>query len=71
MGRADGDETSGVDLRTTTKYLGGKEMRRRRKCDVRFSLVKKDECRSEEVVEDGSAPCKSVASVGPFRFQKG
>ena len=35
-------ETLGVDLRTGVKKLGAKEKARRKKCKVRFSLIKKN-----------------------------
>ena len=35
-------DTLGVDLRTRVKKLGGKEKARRRKCKVRFSIIKKN-----------------------------
>ena len=38
---ADNVETLGVDLRTRVKSLGAKEKARRKKCKVRFSLIKK------------------------------
>ena len=38
---AESVETLGVDLRTQTKQLGAKEKARRKKCDVRFSLIRK------------------------------
>ena len=34
-------ETLGVDLRTRTKQLEAKERSRRKKCEVRFSLIRK------------------------------
>ena len=34
-------ENLGVDLRMSTKQLGAKEKPRRKKCDVRFSLIRK------------------------------
>ena len=34
-------ETLGVDLRTRVKRLGAKENARRKKCNVRFSIIKK------------------------------
>ena len=40
---ADSVETLGVDLRTRVKKLGAKEQARRKKCKVRFSLIKKNE----------------------------
>ena len=39
---ATGVETLGVYLRTRTKQLGAKEKTRRKKCNVRFSLVMKN-----------------------------
>ena len=38
---ADSVETLGVDLRARVKRLGVKEKARRKKCKVRFSLIKK------------------------------
>ena len=40
--KADSVETLGVDLRTRVKRLGAKEKARRKKCKVRFSLIKKN-----------------------------
>ena len=39
---AESVETLGVDLRTRIKTLGAKEKTRRRKCKVRFSIIKKN-----------------------------
>ena len=39
---ADSVETLGVDLRTSVKRLGAKEKARRKKCNVRFSVIKKN-----------------------------
>ena len=39
---ADSVETLGVDLRTRVKRLGAKEKARRKKCKLRFSLIKKN-----------------------------
>ena len=39
---ADSVDTLGVDLRTRIKKLEAKEKTRRKKCRVRFSLVKKN-----------------------------
>ena len=39
---ADSVETLGVDLRTRVKRLGAKEKARRKKCQVRFSIFKKN-----------------------------
>ena len=41
MTLADSVETLGVDLRTRVKRLGAKEKARRKKCKVRFSIIKK------------------------------
>ena len=38
---ADSVETLGADLRTRVKNLGAKEKARKKKCKVRFSLIKK------------------------------
>ena len=38
---ADSFETLGIDLRTRVKSLGAKEKARRKKCRMRFSLIKK------------------------------
>ena len=35
-------ETPGVDLRTRTTQLGAKEKARRKRCEVRFSLIMKN-----------------------------
>ena len=39
---ADSVDILGVDLRTRVKKLGAKEKARRKKCRVRFSLIKKN-----------------------------
>ena len=39
---ADSVETLGVDLRTRVRKLGAEEKARRKKCKVRFSIVKKN-----------------------------
>ena len=41
MAMADSVETRGVNLRTRVKKLGAEEKTRRKKCKVRFSLIKK------------------------------
>ena len=38
---ADSVETVGVDLRTRVKRLGANEQARRKKCKLRFSIIKK------------------------------
>ena len=40
---ADSVKTLGVDLRTRVKRLGAKEKARRKKCNVRFSIIKNNE----------------------------
>ena len=50
---ADSVETLGVDLRTSVKRLGAKEKARRRKCKVRFLIVKKNKASLEELHESG------------------
>ena len=39
---ADSVGTLGVDLRTRVKRLGAKEKARRKRCKVRFSIIKED-----------------------------
>ena len=73
-------ETLGVDLRTRTKQLVAKEKARRRKCDVRFSLVFRNlvfqknymTTGCEEVVEDGFGSCESLVrtSRGHCAYRK-
>ena len=61
-------ETLGVDLGTQTKQLGTKEKARRKKCNVRLPLIKKNrifqkkqnESRCEKAVEDWLGSCESV-----------
>ena len=50
---ADNVETLGVDLRSKIKRLGAKEKARRKKCRVRFSLIKKDEAFQKEELQEG------------------
>ena len=40
---ADSVETLGIDLRTRAKKLGAKEEARRRTCELRFSIIMKNE----------------------------
>ena len=47
MTMADDVETLGVDLRARVKRLGVKEKARRKKCKVRFSLIKKNKAFQE------------------------
>ena len=44
-------ETLGVDLGTRVKRLGAKEKARRRKCKVRFSLIRKNEAFQKKLHE--------------------
>ena len=67
---ADSVETLGVDLRTRVKKLGAKEKARRKKCTVRFSLVKKNKAfqknctkvRVKKVVASGYDASKDLGS---------
>ena len=58
---ADSVETLGVDLRTRVKRLGAKEKARRKKCKVRFSIIKKNKSFPEEQHEGGR---QEVAACG-------
>ena len=46
-------ETLGVDLRTKVKRLGAKEKARRKKCNVRFFLMKKNKAIQKSYVKVG------------------
>ena len=67
---ADSVETLGVDLRTGVKRLGVKEKAKRKKCKMRFSLIKKNKAfqmnymkmGSQEVATSGYGACKDVES---------
>ena len=50
---ADSVETLGVDLRTRVKKLGAKEKARRKKCKVRFSLIKKNKAFQKNCMKVG------------------
>ena len=50
---AESVETLGVDLRTRVKRSGAKEKARRRKCRVRFSLIKKNKAFQKSCVKVG------------------
>ena len=54
---AESVETLGVDLRTRVKRLAVKEKARRKKCKVRFSLVKKNEAFQKNYMRVGSRSC--------------
>ena len=58
---ADSVETLGVDLRTGVKKLGVKEKARRKKCKVRFSLIKKRKTFQKRYMKVG---VKNDASCG-------
>ena len=75
-------ETPGVDLRTRVKRLGAKEKARRKKCKVRFSLIKKNKAFSKKLHESGCqevdtcrydaskdlvSPCNGDVSHGEFK----
>ena len=61
-------ESLGVDLGTKTKQMGAKEKTRRKKCEVRFSLTRKNMIFEKsymrigrgKVAEDRLGPCESV-----------
>ena len=67
---ADNVETLGVDLRTGVKSLGAKEKGRRKKCRMRFSLIKRNKAfqkkasqgGGQEVVTSGHGASKDVES---------
>ena len=64
---ADSVETLGVDLRTRIKKLGAKEKARRKKCKVRFSLLKKNKAFRKNCMKAGVkevATCRHDASHG-------
>ena len=64
MTLADSVESLGVDLRTRVKRLRAKEKARRRKCKVRFSLIKKNKA-FQKIHESGGqdvASCRHDAS---------
>ena len=54
MTLADSVETLGVDLRTRVKRLGTKERARRKKCKVRFSLVKENKAFQKSYMKVGA-----------------
>ena len=56
---ADSVETLGVDFRTRVKKLGAKEKARRKKCKVRFSIIKKNGSLQKDFHESG---CQEVGT---------
>ena len=54
---ADSVETLGVDLRTRVNKLGAKEKARRRKCKVRFSIIKKNKAFQKNYMNVVSRSC--------------
>ena len=50
---ADSVETLGVDFRTRVKMLGAKEKARRKKCKVRFSIIKKNKAFQKNYMKVG------------------
>ena len=50
---AESVETLGVDLRTRVKKLGAKEQARRKKCKLRFSIIKKNEAFQKNYMKVG------------------
>ena len=62
---ADSVETLGVDLRTRVKNSGAKEEARRKTCNVRFSLIKKNKAFQKNCLKVGGqevAACRHDAS---------
>ena len=62
---ADSVETLGVDLRTRVKSLGAKEKARRKKCKVRFLIIKKNKAFQKKLHGGGRqevATCRHGAS---------
>ena len=73
MGRATSVETPGVHLRTRTKQLGAKEKARRKKCDVRLSIVRSNRVKKEKLdvrklLRNGPSPRKKVVRTGRWPF---
>ena len=61
----DSVETLGVGLRARVKNLGAKEKARRKKCKVRFSLIRKNEAFQKSYIKVGRqkvATCSHDAS---------
>ena len=50
---AESVETLGVDLRTRVERLGAKEKARRKKCKVRFSIIKKKKAFQQNYMKVG------------------
>ena len=53
----DSVETLGVDSRTRVRRLGAKEKARRKKCNVRFSLIKRNKAFQKSYVKVVSRRC--------------
>ena len=53
MTRADSVETLGLELRTRVKTLGAKEKAIRKKCKVRFSIIKKNKTSQKNCMKVG------------------
>ena len=54
---ADSVQTLGVDLRTRVKILGAKEKARRKKCRMRFSIIKKNKAFQKSYMKVGLRSC--------------
>ena len=54
---ADSVETRGVDLRTKVKRLGVKDKTRRKKCNARFSIIKKNRAFQKNYMKVMSRSC--------------
>ena len=67
-------EALGADLRTRTRQLRAKENARTKKCEVRFSIIRKSkifqkklrEDWSEKVAKDGAQSCECVERPGSW-----
>ena len=62
---AESVETLGVDLRSQTKKQGAKEKARRKKCDVRFSLIKKNRVFQKNYIQTGVRKLLRTGLVPP------
>ena len=70
---ADGVETFRVDLRTRFKRLGAKEKARRKKCKVRFSIIKKNKAFRKNYTKVGvdlGSPCGWDVSHGEIKIEE-
>ena len=70
---ADSVETQGVDLRTRDKKLGAKGKARRKKCKVRFSIIKKNKTFQKNYMKVVSTSCcmRARSQQGPGESRSG